>query len=162
MEKGSVHYTAEVKAEWIDLNNHMTFWAYVKLFEESSESFFAGAGITSSSGPEARELRTSQQHVKFSKESFAGDPLEIEVQILGFGEKHVHIFQRMRSRNDGQLLAVEESVKTNVDGTIRSPFAERERAFQPDVLERIALLAKEHERLPWPAGTGAAIKTPLR
>jgi len=158
MKKGSAHYTAEVKPEWIDLNNHMTFWAYMKLFEESSASFFAKAGIAVSSGPEPRELRTSQHYVKFAKESFAGDPLEIEVQILGYGEKHLHIFQRMRSPADGQLLAVEESVKMNLDGALRLPFAERERAFHPDVLERIALLAKEHERLPWPAGTGAAIK----
>jgi acyl-CoA thioesterase FadM len=161
MENGSAHYTAEVKPEWIDENNHMTFWAYVKLFDESSASFLAKAGIAASSGSEPREFRTSQHHVKFSKESFAGDPLEIEVQILGYGQKHIHIFQRMRNRNDGQLLAVEESVKTNLDGSIRLPFAERERAFQPNVLERISLLAKEHERLPWPVEAGAAIKSPL-
>jgi acyl-CoA thioesterase FadM len=139
----------------------MTFWAYMKLFDESLARFFATAGIAPSSGSEPRELRTSQHHVKYSKESFAGDRLEIEVQILGYGEKHIHIFQRMRNRGNGQLLAVEESVKTNLDAAIELPLAERERAFQPDVLERIARLAKEHERLPWPAEAGAAIKTPL-
>ena len=139
----------------------MSFWAYVMLFDKSANGYFAQNEIVEQAGLGPSELRTSDQHVRFFRECFVGDPLEIEVHILGYGEKYIHIFQRMRNRSDGQLLAVEESVKTNLDRSIKLPLAERERPFQPSVLERIALLAKEHERLPWPVEAGAAIKMPL-
>ena len=153
-------FTATVEAEWIDLNNHMTFWAYVMLFDKSANAYFAHNKILGAAGSRQNELRTSDQHVRFYRECFAGDPLEISVQILGFGERYIHVFQRMRNRNDGQLLAVEESVKTNLGGPVERPFAEREEPFEAITLTKIALLAEEHSRLPWPSEAGAAIKTP--
>ena len=153
-------FAATVEGEWIDPNNHMTFWAYGMLFDKSANTYFTQNEILGAQGSKQNELRMSDQHIKYCKECFEGDPLEISVQILGFGEKYIHIFQRMRNRNDGRLLAVEESVRTNLGGSLEQSFAEREEPFQAIALAKIALLAKEHSRLPWPAEAGAAIKTP--
>src|SRR5512143_152659 len=101
MESKLAQFIATVEAEWIDLNNHMTFWAYVMLFDKSAAAYFAQNEILGVAGSKQNELRTSDQHVKFYRECFVGDPLEIGVQILGFGERYIHVFQRMRNRNDG-------------------------------------------------------------
>ena len=135
-------FAATVEGEWIDPNNHMTFWAYGMLFDKSANTYFAQNEILGAQGSKQNELRMSDQHIKYCKECFEGDPLEISVQILGFGEKYIHIFQRMRNRNDGRLLAVEESVRTNLGGSLEQSFAEREEPFQAIALARIALLAK--------------------
>ncbi len=160
VESSLAPFRATVEAEWIDLNNHMTFWAYAMLFDRSANEYFSQNEILAAPGSGRGELRTSDQHLKFRRECFAGDPLEISVQILGFGETYIHVFQRMRNRNDGQLLAVEESLKTNYGGSVEQPLARREEPFPANALAKIALLAKEHSRLVWPVEAGAAIKAP--
>ena len=155
------NFQAEVKPEWIDLNGHMTFWAYSKMFNESANAYLSEAGINEQIGAgQCSALHTSQCHVKFLHESFAGDRVVIEFQMLGYDDKRIHVFQRMRNRDTGVILAVEESVKSNLADQEASPFSLRERSFHPKIQERIALLMKQHENAPWPAEAGAAIRLP--
>ena len=161
MAKPLTNFEAEVKPEWIDLNGHMTFWAYAKLFNESANAYLSEAGISEQiEAKQSSALHTSQCHVKFLHESFVHDHVVIEFQMLGYDDKRIHIFQRMRNRDTGVVLAVEESVKSNLADQKASPFSLRERSFHPKIKERLALLMKQHEKAPWPTEVGAAIRLP--
>jgi acyl-CoA thioesterase FadM len=152
---------AEVRPEWIDTNGHMTFWAYLKLFALSSDAYLdkAGVGEPIESG-EACILHTSQSHVKFVNECFAGETIVIELQLLGYDDKSVHIFQRMRNRDSGALLAVEESIKVNLVERKSGSFKDREKPFRAEILERLEHLARQDKKMPWPAEVGSAIFLP--
>jgi acyl-CoA thioester hydrolase len=161
LAKPLTNFEAEVKPEWIDLNGHMTFWAYAKLFNESASAYLSEAGISEQmEATQGSALHTAQCHVKYLRESFARDRVIIEFQMLGYDDKCIHIFQRMRNRDTGVVLAVEESVKSNLADQEASPFSFRERSFHPKIKERLALLMKQHEKAPWPTEVGSAIRLP--
>jgi acyl-CoA thioesterase FadM len=112
MAEPMASFQAEVKPAWIDANGHMTFWAYAKLFDESANAYLSEAGINEQfdAGQNAL-LHTSQCHIKFLHESFEGERVVIEFQMLGYDDKRIHVFQRMRNSDTGVVLAVEESVR---------------------------------------------------
>lgn len=163
MEQGLVSLEAEVKPEWIDGNGHMTFWAYVKLFGASADAYLRKAGIDEQvQSGEACILHTSQSHVKFIKECFVHEHVVIELQLLGCDNKSIHIFQRMRDRDSGMLLAVEESVKLNLIERRNLSFVERERLFHPKIMERLNELIKQNAKMPWPSEVGSRIFIPSK
>ena len=154
-------FQAEVKPAWIDLNGHMSFWAYAELFDEAANAYLSEAGIAEQiDAAQSTILHPSQCHIKFLRECFVGDRIVVEFRILGCDDKSIHIFQEMRNCDTGAVLAVEESVRSNLAEREASPFSLRERSFHPKIQERISLLVTQYEDVPWPAEVGAAIRLP--
>jgi acyl-CoA thioesterase FadM len=161
MESPMAKFQAEVKPAWIDLNGHMSFWAYAELFDEAAKAYLSEAGIAEQTDAgQGTILHPSQCHIKFLRECFVGDRIVIEFRILGCDDKRIHIFQRMCNCDTGVVLAVEESVRSNLADRETSPFSLRERSFHPKMQERISLLVTQHKNAPWPVEVGAAIRLP--
>src|SRR5260221_9485757 len=158
MEQALISLEAEVKPEWIDLNGHMTFWAYGKLFDASADAYLRKVGINEQvQSDEASVLHTSQSHVKFFKECFAHEHLVIELQIVGYDSNSIHIFQRMRNRESRAIVAVEESVKMNLVDKNTVAFIDRAKVFHPKIMDRLKALAKKNEGISWPPDVGSKI-----
>jgi acyl-CoA thioesterase FadM len=156
--KPLVVYRGTVKLGWIDYNRHMTTSAYLLVFGEGADAFLAHLGIDAvmlqATGLAAKR---TVSHPRYLKESFEGDPLLIEAQLLGFDRAQLRLFQFLRRGEEGPLLATEESVVSHYNLAGKAPIDRRLAAFEPAVIARLESLVALQRMLSWPQGAGAAI-----
>ena len=110
-----------VLSEWIDYNGHMNVAYYTLAFDKALDFFFEDVldiGPTfvtkNKEGPFA--LKASYNY--FS-ELLEGDNFFVDISILDFDLKRVHIFGEMRKEESLELSAVFETVLMNMDLSAR-------------------------------------------
>ena len=111
----------EVLPEWIDYNGHMNVAYYTLAFDKSLDFFFEdilGIGPTyvskMSKGPFA--LKASYHY--FS-ELLVEEEFYVDLSVVDFDSKKVHVCGEMKKSLSGELSAVFETVLMNVDLTKR-------------------------------------------
>ena len=107
----------QVLPEWIDYNGHMNVAYYTLAFDKSLDFFFEdvlGIGPTyvskMSKGPFA--LKASYHY--FS-ELLVREEFYVDLSVIDFDSKKVHICGEMKKSLSGELSAVFETVLMNVD-----------------------------------------------
>ena len=118
-ELGSPYRTRkqQVLPEWIDYNGHMNVAYYTLAFDKSLDFFFEdilGIGPTyvskMSKGPFA--LKASYHY--FS-ELLVEEEFYVDLSVVDFDSKKVHVCGEMKKSLSGELSAVFETVLMNVD-----------------------------------------------
>ena len=122
--KGEVTFTPPfrtknqtVLTEWIDYNGHMNVAYYTLAFDKALDFFFEDVlGIGPSFVEKNKEgpfaLKASYNY--FS-ELLVGESFFVDISILDFGSKRVHLFGEMRKEKSLELSAVFETVLMNMD-----------------------------------------------
>ena len=124
--------TQTVLNDWIDYNGHMNVAYYTLAFDKALDFFFEDVlniGPTfverNREGPFA--LKASYNYFN---ELLEGETFFVDISILDFDFKRVHVFGEMRKNKSLELSAVFETVLMNMD------LAERKVKHYPDrVLE---------------------------
>lgn len=109
-------HSGRVRAEWIDVNEHMNVAYYVLAFDLGVDALWAQFGITDDYLREQRGSTFAVDcRVGYERELTLGEPYVITAQILAYDEKRVHQFQRMYHAEHGFLAATCEWLNLHVD-----------------------------------------------
>ena len=107
----------KVLSEWIDYNGHMNVAYYTLAFDKALDFFFEdvlGIGPTfvekNKEGPFALKASYNYFSELLEEESFF-----VDISILDFDSKRVHVFGEMRKDKSLELSAVFETVLMNMD-----------------------------------------------
>ena len=112
----------KVLSEWIDYNGHMNVAYYTLAFDKALDFFFEdvlGIGPTfvekNKEGPFALKASYNYFSELLEEESFF-----VDISILDFDSKRVHVFGEMRKDKSLELSAVFETVLMNMDLSART------------------------------------------
>ena len=112
----------KVLSEWIDYNGHMNVAYYTLAFDKALDFFFEdvlGIGPTfiekNKEGPFALKASYNYFSELLEEESFF-----VDISILDFDSKRVHVFGEMRKDKSFELSAVFETVLMNMDLSART------------------------------------------
>ena len=106
-----------VLAEWIDYNGHMNVAYYTLAFDKALDFFFEdvldiGPSYVEKNKEGPFALKASYNY--FS-ELLEGECFFVDISILDFDSKRVHLFGEMRKEKSLELSAVFETVLMNMD-----------------------------------------------
>ena len=112
----------KVLSEWIDYNGHMNVAYYTLAFDKALDFFFEdvlGIGPTfvekNKEGPFALKASYNYFSELLEEESFF-----VDISILDFDSKRVHVFGEMRKNKSLELSAIFETVLMNMDLSART------------------------------------------
>ncbi len=118
-----------VLSDWIDYNGHMNVAYYTLAFDKALDFFFEdvldiGPSFVEKNKEGPFALKASYNY--FS-ELLEGEKFFVDISILDFDPKRVHVFGEMRKNKSLELSAVFETVLMNMDLSTRQvkPYPER-------------------------------------
>ena len=146
-----------VLSEWIDYNGHMNVAYYTLAFDKALDFFFEDALNIGPSFVEKNKegpfaLKASYNY--FS-ELLEGESFFVNISILDFDPKRVHVFGEMRKDKSLELSAVFETVLMNMDLSAR-----KVKQYPDRVLELFNLfkLSLGKDRIPKEIGKKITLK----
>lgn len=142
-------YRPTVLPEWVDYNGHMSESCYLLVFGDNSDAFFRFIGIDEHYRAGGFSLYTLQTHLHHLHEVSEGEPLRIDVQLLDFDAKRVHIVHSMFHAVTGTPLATAEQMLAHVDMQ-----AGRSAPMPEALQQRLQAIRAAHASLPLPAQVG--------
>ena len=143
-----------VDAAWIDYNGHMTEWAYLKLFGDTTDVLLAQIGAGPAYVAGGHSFYTVESHLRHLGQARLGEALRVDTQVLGADSKRLHIFHTMRG-GDGSVIATAEHMLVHVNTA-----AERSAPMGPMVAGAVAALVAAQADLPRPDAAGRHIALP--
>lgn len=144
-----------VQPDWIDYNDHLTEWAYLKLFGDATDVVLAQIGAGLDYVAAGHSYYTVETHLRHLGQARLGEPIEVRSRIIAADRKRLHLFHEMTSLKQGSMIASAEHMLVHVDAK-----AESSASVLPAVLDRAAALVAAQAHLPGPAGIGRAIRMP--
>jgi carnitine 3-dehydrogenase len=151
---GDAALVAQVGRAWIDYNGHMTEWAYLKLFGDTTDVLLAQIGAGPDHVAGGHSFYTVESHLRHLGQARLGETVAVTTQVLGADAKRLHVFHTMTG-GQGSVIATAEHMLVHVDAA-----AERSAPMGPAVAAAVAALAAEHAALPWPEAAGRRIGLP--
>ena len=147
-----------IEPAWIDYNGHLNVAYYNVLFDRAVDEIFEPLGL----GPDY--LKTTRHstmvveaHVRYLREVHLDAPLRVKIQLLGFDEKRIHLFEHLVHADEGWVSATSESMTVHVDMT-----AKKVAPFPEHVLRALARMQTAHAALPVPDGAGRNVAMPAK
>ena len=145
-------HSAVVAPDWIDYNGHAHESRYLQVFGDTTDALLRRIGLDPGAGTSYFTVETHMSHLGQAR---AEERLHTTTQILGHDEKRLHVFHSLYRTAGDALLATAEQMLLHVDTR-----AERAAPAPPELLERVARIARAHAQLPRPARAGRAIGMP--
>ena len=144
-----------VQPEWIDYNEHMTEYCYLKLFGDATDVVLAKIGAGSDYVAAGHSWYTVETHIRHLGQSRLGEPIEVRTRVLAADAKRLHLFHEMVSRKQDAVIASAEHMLVHVDAAAEKS-TPAPQAMQDAALAFVAAQAD----LPSPEGMGRQIRMP--
>lgn len=144
-----------VQPEWIDYNEHMTEYCYLKLFGDATDVVLTKIGAGADYVAAGHSWYTVETHIRHLGQSRLGEPIEVRTRVLAADAKRLHLFHEMVSLKQDAVIATAEHMLVHVDAKAEKS-APAPQAMQDATQALIAGQAK----LPLPEGMGRQIKMP--
>ncbi len=117
-------YSGVVQSWHCDHMGHMNVTWYVAKFDEATWSFFARLGLTRSYMQENRcGMAAVEQNLKYLRELYAGDVVEIRTRMLELRERVVRFRHEMTLAGTGTLAATADMTTVHLDTVRRKAMA---------------------------------------
>jgi len=145
-----------VDAAWIDYNGHMTEWAYLKLFGDTTDVLLAQIGAGADYVAAGHSFYTVESHLRHLGQARPGERVAVATQMLAADAKRLHIFHTMTGA-DGSVIATAEHMLVHVDAA-----AERSVAMLPAVAAAVAARVSADAGRARPDAAGRSIGLPQR
>ncbi len=144
-----------VQPEWIDYNEHLTEWAYLKLFGDATDVVLAriGAGMEYVAG--GHSWYTVESHLRHLGQARLGEPIEVRSRVLACDGKRLHLFHEMASLKQQVVIATAEHMLVHVDAR-----AEKSVPAPQEMQDKARAFAQGQAHLPPPEGAGRQIRMP--
>ena len=147
-------YRGSILPEWVDYNGHLRDAFYLLIFSYASDALADHLGLDAAGrAATGHSIFTLECHLNYFHEVKQGAPVQVRTQLLGHGNKRLHLYHRLHGADASTTLASNEQLLTNVDmsGPRTAPFA-------GPVLARLQRLAQLHRELPVPPHVGRVIR----
>jgi acyl-CoA thioester hydrolase len=99
----------------------------------------------------------AESHVRYLREVRESDPLKVSVQLLGYDDKRIHLFEELLHATENWMSATCETMTLHVDMT-----AKKVAPFPKPVLDTLARMQIAHAKLPRPEAAGRSITMPIK
>jgi acyl-CoA thioester hydrolase len=151
-----VSSSMRIEPHWIDYNGHLNMAYYHVLFDNALGEALSLVGL----GEDYIEQRgmsffTGEVHVIYKRELHLDDPVRVRLQLVGYDEKRLHIYQELCHATEGWVSATCELISLNIDLATR-----RVAPFPSDIIDNLAEMRSSHDYLPTPEIIGSAIRRP--
>jgi carnitine 3-dehydrogenase len=153
---GGALLSVPVDHAWIDYNGHMTEWAYLKLFGDTTDVLLSRIGAGLDYVAAGHSFYTVESHLRHLGQARLGETVSVTTQVLGADAKRLHIWHEMTGA-DGSVIATAEHMLVHVDSA-----AERSAPMLPAVAEAVAALVADQAALPRPEAAGRSIGLPAK
>lgn len=142
-----------VQPEWIDYNEHLTEYCYLKLFGDATDVVLAqiGAGIDYVAA--GHSWYTVETHIRHLGQARLGEPVEVRTRVLAADAKRLHMFHEMVNLRHDAVIASAEHMLVHVDAQ-----AEKSAPAPQTMQDKAQALVKSQAHLPPPDGVGRQIK----
>lgn len=144
-----------VSPEWIDYNEHLTEWAYLKLFGDATDVVLAQI----SAGPDyvasGFSFYTVETHIRHLGQARLGQMVEVRSRVLGADGKRLQLFHEMTNLDNGAVIATAEHMLVHVDAK-----AEKSVPAPAQIANAMQGLVAGQRDLAPPDGVGRSIKLP--
>jgi len=144
-----------VQPEWIDYNEHLTEWAYLKLFGDATDVVLGAIGAGLDYVAAGHSWYTVESHLRHLGQAKLGEPVEVRSRVLACDGKRLHLFHEMSSVSQNAVIATAEHMLVHVDAA-----AGKSAVAPQDMRDKAGALAAGHANLPPPEGMGRQIKMP--
>lgn len=144
-----------VQPEWIDYNEHLTEWAYLKLFGDATDVVLARIGAGAEYVAGGHSWYTVESHLRHLGQARLGEPVEVRSRVLACDGKRLHLFHEMASLKQKVVIATAEHMLVHVDAQ-----AEKSAPAPQAMQEKARGFAQGQEHLPLPEGLGRQIRMP--
>jgi carnitine 3-dehydrogenase len=144
-----------VQPEWIDYNEHLTEWAYLKLFGDATDVVLGAIGAGLDYVTAGHSWYTVESHLRHLGQARLGEPVEVRSRVLACDGKRLHLYHEMSSVSQNAVIATAEHMLVHVDA------AAGKSALAPqDMHDKASALAAGQAQLPPPDGMGRQIRMP--
>ncbi len=144
-----------VQPEWIDYNEHLTEWAYLKLFGDATDVVLARIGAGADYVAGGHSWYTVESHLRHLGQARLGEPVEVRSRVLACDGKRLHLFHEMASLSQHMVIATAEHMLVHVDAK-----AEKSAPAPQDMQDKARAFAAGQAHLPAPEGLGRQIRMP--
>ncbi len=144
-----------VQPEWIDYNDHLTEWAYLKLFGDATDVVLARIGAGPGYVAAGHSFYTVETHIRHLGQARLGEPVEVRTRVLAADAKRLHLFHEMTSTAQGAVIASAEHMLVHVDAK-----AEKAAPAPTEILAKAQAFVTLQSGLAWPEGQGRQIRMP--
>jgi carnitine 3-dehydrogenase len=144
-----------VMPEWIDYNEHLTEWAYLKLFGDATDVVLARIGAGSDYVGSGFSFYTVETHIRHLGQARLGEKVEVRSRVLGSDGKRLHLFHAMTNLSTGALIATAEHMLVHVDAK-----AEKACPAPEELAQTMQGLVAAQQHLAPPDGAGRKIMMP--
>ena len=144
-----------VQPEWIDYNEHMTEYCYLKLFGDATDVVLATIGAGAAYVAGGHSWYTVETHIRHLGQSRLGEPIEVRTRVLASDAKRLHLFHEMISLRQEAVIASAEHMLVHVDAK-----AEKSAPAPKTMQDAAQALVEGQAHLPKPEGMGRQIRMP--
>lgn len=107
-----------IPVDWTDYNGHMNEGRYGQIFSDAADAFMTKIGADSAYIEAGNSFFTVETTVKYIQETFAGQHVSVDSQVIMFEGKKVKLFHQMQSEG-GDILATCVQLMLHVNLTTR-------------------------------------------
>jgi acyl-CoA thioester hydrolase len=151
-----VSSSMRIEPQWIDYNGHLNMAYYHVLFDNALGEALALVGLGEDYANErGMSFFTGEVHVIYKRELHLDDPVRVRLQLVGFDEKRLHVYEELCHAAEGWVSASCELISLNIDLATR-----RVAPFPNDIIDNLAEMRFSHGYLPTPDILGQAIRRP--
>ncbi len=144
-----------VMPEWIDYNEHLTEYCYLKLFGDATDVVLGRIGAGPDYVSTGFSFYTVETHIRHLGQARLGQKVEVRSRVLGSDGKRLHLFHEMTNLDSGALIATAEHMLVHVDAK-----AEKSAPAPDAIATAMQALAQSQQDLAPPDGVGRSIKLP--
>ncbi|MGB7654262.1 MAG: carnitine 3-dehydrogenase [Novosphingobium sp.] len=144
-----------VMPEWIDYNEHLTEWAYLKLFGDATDVVLAQIGAGPDYVASGFSFYTVETHIRHLGQARLGQKVEVRSRALGADGKRLQLFHEMTNLDSGAVIATAEHMLVHVDAK-----AERSAPAPAQIADAMQGLVAGQQHLAPPGGAGRSIAMP--
>ncbi len=144
-----------VQPEWIDYNEHLTEYCYLKLFGDATDVVLAAIGAGPAYVEAGHSWYTVETHIRHLGQARLGDGVEVRTRVLGCDGKRLHLFHEMVRGSEAVVIATAEHMLVHVNA------AAEKSVLAPEAMQQAAsALVEGQAQLPAPDGMGRQIRMP--
>ncbi len=144
-----------VMPDWIDYNEHLTEYCYLKLFGDATDVVLARIGAGMDYVTSGFSFYTVETHIRHLGQARLGEKVEVRTRVLDSDDKRLHLFHEMTNLTTGGVIATAEHMLLHVDAK-----AEKSCPAPAAIAEAMEGLVAAQRSLAPPEGSGRSIKMP--
>ena len=141
-----------VQPEWIDYNEHLTEYCYLKLFGDATDVVLAKVGAGPGYAAAGYSWYTVETHIRHLGQARLGEPIEVRTRVLAADTKRLHLFHEMVSCMQDAVIATAEHMLVHVDAK-----AEKSAPAPQAMQDKAQALITGQAHLPPPEAMGRQI-----